>query len=192
MSAIVAVRKEHFVAIAGDMQFVHGSITIPAQMCLYPRKIHNIAGAYVGVVGSVAHHNVLRSLSASKPELFNFDGADEIFETFRKIYPLLREDYHLVSKDEHEDQEYESSQMDGLVISKAGVFSFSGYREVSEYNSFWAAGSGRDFALGALEATYASGQSAKSIAEIAVKAACKFDSASGLPLESYEIELGSK
>ena len=117
MSAIVAVRKERFASIAADLQFVHGHIANPTSMCLYPRKIHLIGGAYIGIVGSVAHHNVLRSLSISKPELFNLDGADEIFETFRKIYPLLREDYYLVCKNEHEDQEYESSQMDGLIIS---------------------------------------------------------------------------
>jgi len=43
-------------------------------------------------------------------------------------------------------------------------------------------------ALGALEVAYASQESAKSIAKIAVRAACKFDTASGLPIESYELE----
>jgi ATP-dependent HslUV protease, peptidase subunit HslV len=90
------------------------------------------------------------------------------------------------------DQEYESSQMSGLIVSKAGIFSFSSYREVTEYNSFWAAGSGVEYGLGALEATYQSEQSAKLIAETAVRAACKFDTSSGLPVVSYELELEEK
>jgi ATP-dependent protease HslVU (ClpYQ) peptidase subunit len=160
-------------------------------MRLYPRKIHKIGGAYVGIVGSSAHHSVLRSLFASKPDLFDFGSADQVFETLRRIHPLLREEYFLLTSEDDKDQEYESSQLAGLVISSAGIFAFLSYREVSEYDSFWAAGSGRDYALGALEAAYTSGESAKSIAETAVRAACKFDSDSGLPLESYELKLAT-
>ncbi len=189
MTVIVAVRKENTAAIACDSRVCQGNSVLPGEMRLYPQKIHKIGGAYVGIVGTMAHHSVLRSLSSTRPELFNFEGGDEIFETLRKIYPLLRDEYYLLVRQEHEDHEYETSQMTGLVISKVVIFSFSSYRDVSEYNSFWAAGSGIEYALGALEATYASGQSAKSVAEIAVRAACRFDSASGLPLESYELEL---
>ena len=189
MTIIVAVRKGNFAAIAGDLQTSQGSTIVPGPMRLYPRKIHRVGQAYVGIVGCIAHHNVFRSLSASKPELLDFKSGDDIFETLRSIHPLLREQYYVETNEDDNDQEYESSQLSGLVISKAGIFSFMSYREVTEYDSFWAAGSGKEFALGALEATYASGESAKSIAEIAVTAACKFDSACGLPLESYELEL---
>jgi ATP-dependent HslUV protease, peptidase subunit HslV len=95
----------------------------------------------------------------------------------------------LSTKEDDKDQEYESSQLSGLVVSKAGIFSFSSYRDVSEYNCFWAAGSGMDFGLGAMEAIYESEQSAKAIAETAVRAACKFESSCSLPLESYELQL---
>jgi len=190
MSIIVAVRKDDSAVIAADLQVVQGDIVVPGEMRRYPRKIHSVAGAYVGLVGSIAHNNVFRSLTASKPELFNFRNGDEIFETFRRTHPILREEYFLHTNEDDKDQEYESSQLSGLIVCKAGIFSFMSYREVSEYETFWAAGSGMEIALGALEATYESRQSAKSIAEIAVRAACKFDSASGLPLESYELELG--
>jgi ATP-dependent protease HslVU (ClpYQ) peptidase subunit len=191
MSTIVAVRKERSIAIAGDSQTGIGDLVLPGSMRLYPRKIHNIAGAYIGIVGSTAHHSVLRSLANSQPDMFNFQSADAVFETLRAIYPLLRDEYYLLAKEDHQDQEYESSQMDGLIISKAGLFSFESYREVSEFNSFWATGSGREYALGALDAIYETAQSAKAIAEIAVRAACKFDSGSGLPLESFDLELAT-
>jgi len=189
MSTIVAVRKGKSVAIAADFQTTSGDTIVPGEMRVSPRKIHNIAGAYIGITGLMAHHNVMHSVAVSKPDLFDFGSSDAIVATLGKIHPLLREEYYLLTNENDDDQEYESSQMEGLVVSKAGVFSFSSYRGVTEYNSFWAAGSGRDFALGSLEATYSSQENAKSIAEGAVRAACKFDTTSGLPIESYELKL---
>ncbi|MCA9233317.1 MAG: hypothetical protein KDA57_21915 [Planctomycetales bacterium] len=192
MSIIVVVRKGNSAAIASDFQTTYGSMTVPGEMRRYPRKIHLINEAYLGIIGSIAHHNVMLSLASSKPDLFKFANGDEIAATLRKIYPILRDEYYLLSSEDDNDQEYESSQMSGLILSKGGIFSFSSYREVSEYEAFWAAGSGIEYGLGALEATYNSMQNAKAIAETAVRAACKFDSASGLPLESYEIELAGE
>ncbi len=95
----------------------------------------------------------------------------------------------LTTEDDNDDQPYESSQMSGLIISKGGVYSFFSHREVTQYETFWAAGSGTDYALGVLDALYNSDLDATSIAEAAVETACRFDSASGLPLESYQVEL---
>lgn len=192
MSVIVAVRKNGIAAIASDTQVSQGSIVVPAESRCYPPKIHSIAGAYVGVVGDIAHNNVLRSLSVAKPDLFNFQSGDEVFETLRKIYPLLRDEYFLDSGKNEDDQDYVPSQMHGLIVSAAGVYSFSGNRDVSEYTSFWATGSGMEFALGAAEALYTADLSALSIAQTAATIACKFDSSCGLPLECYQIELQTK
>ena len=189
MSIIVAVRKGKYAAIASDFQTTYGDTICPGEMRPYPRKIHKVGEAYIGIVGSIAHLNILRLLIASKAELFDFRSGDAIAETLHKIHPILRDEYYLMTTEDDNDQEYESSQMSGLIISKGGIFSFSSYREVSEYNSFWAAGSGIAYSLGAMEATYATSQSAKIIAECGVRTACKFDLPCGLPLESYELQL---
>lgn len=189
MSIVVAVRKGKYAAIASDLQISYGSTICPGEMRPYPRNIRKVGEAYIGLVGSVAHFTSLWSLAASKADLFNFSSADTIAETFRKIHPLLRDEYYLMTTEDDKSQEYESSQMDGMIVSKSGIYSLSSYREVSEYNSFWATGSGIDYSLGAMEAIYATEQSAKTIAECGVCAACKFDMACGLPLESYELEL---
>ncbi len=189
MTTIVAVRKGNTAAIAGDFQVSQGNTVVPGDMRIYPKKIHHIANAYIGIVGSTAHHSVLNSVARSKPELFNFENSEAVFETFRKLHPILRDQYYLVTSESDEDQEYESNQMSGLIISQGGVFSFFSYREVSEYESFWAAGSGMEYALGALYVTYSSRRTAISIAETAINAACKFDKDSGLPIESYEIAI---
>jgi ATP-dependent protease HslVU (ClpYQ) peptidase subunit len=191
MSIIVAVRKGKLAAIASDFSTTFGSIVVPGEMRISPKKIHQVSGAYIGIEGLIAHQTVMKSLIHTKPQLFNLDSADAAAETLRKIHPLLREEYYLLTTEDDDNQEYESSQMSGLIVSKAGVFSFSSHREVAEYKSFWAAGSGIEYGLGALEAIYSSELGPKSIAEIAVRAACKFDSACGLPVDSYELQLES-
>jgi ATP-dependent protease HslVU (ClpYQ) peptidase subunit len=189
MSIIVAIRKGQTAAIASDLQTTQGSTVVPGEMRVYPKKIHKVGDAYIGIVGVMSHHSVLRLLAKSKPEIFNFGSGDAIAETLREMHSLLKEEYFLLPSEDDNDQEYESSQISGLIVSKAGIYSFSSYREVTEYNSFWAAGSGIEYGLGALEVAYSSEQNAKAIAEIAVRAACRFDSSSGLPLESYELNL---
>jgi ATP-dependent HslUV protease, peptidase subunit HslV len=189
MSVIVAVRKDGMAAIAADTQVSQGPIIVPGADRCFPSKIHHIAGAYIGVVGSFAHHGVLRSLSRTKPELFNFESGDEVFETLRRIFPLLRDEYYLHTARNDDDEEYESSQMFGMLISAAGVFSFSNSRDVSGYARFWSSGTGMELAIGAMDAIYDSDRNALQVAEIGASTACKYDSSCGLPLESYELAL---
>ncbi len=191
MSTIVAVRNETSAVIAADCQSYQGNVTTPGDMRAGPGKIHRVGEAYIGIVGGLAHQNVLRSTIASNPGLFDFADTDTVFESLRKLHPILREQYYLLTQlQDDRDQEYESSQISGLIISRGGVFSFGGQRGVIEFKTFWAAGSGMDFALGALHVAYPTAQhQVRMVAENAVKAACEFDWASGLPIESYEVTL---
>ncbi|TWT94828.1 ATP-dependent protease subunit HslV [Botrimarina colliarenosi] len=190
MSTIVAIRKKDRAVIAADTQVSEGSTLVSSEMLRSPTKIHAIGGGYMGIVGSVAHHRVIRSLATEKADYFNFESADALFETLRRIHPILRDEYYLLTSEKDSDsQPYESNHMTGLVVSPAGVFSFDTYREVSEYHSFWAVGSGGDYALGALAAIYDSSESVEAVAEAAVTAACRFDSGSGLPIELRSVRL---
>ncbi len=62
-------------------------------------------------------------------------------------------------------------------------------REVFEFARFWAIGSGTEFALGAMFAVYETLTDATEIAEAGVKAACEFNDACGLPLETHSVIL---
>lgn len=95
MTIIVAVKQGNKAAIAADFQSSQGDTVVSGHMRAFPRKIHHIAGAYIGIAGTTAHHLVLRSLAAAQPDLFNFDNGDAIFETFRRIHPILKKDYFL-------------------------------------------------------------------------------------------------
>ena len=55
---------------------------------------------------------------------------------------------------EDKEQPVESSQLDALIVGPAGIFEFESYRSVSEYARYWAIGSGKTLALGAMHAVY--------------------------------------
>ncbi len=62
-------------------------------------------------------------------------------------------------------------------------------REVFEYTRFWAVGSGREFALGAMIAQYQRLRSAAAIATSGIEAGAMFDRNSALPMTLYTVPL---
>ena len=112
-----------------------------------------------------------------------------IFETFRKLHPILKEQHFLNPKEE-EDDPYESTQITALVANGHGIFGVYSMREVFEYTQFWAVGSGREFALGAMHAQYPRLKTAAAIASAGVEAGATFDKNSALPMSIYTLALG--
>ena len=92
-----------------------------------------------------------------------------IFETFRKLHPILKEQHFLNPKEE-EDDPYESTQVTALVANEHGIFGVYSMREVFEYSRYWAVGSGREFALGAMYAEYPQLRTAAAIARVGIAA----------------------
>ena len=63
-------------------------------------------------------------------------------------------------------------------------------RTVQEFSRFYAFGSGADYAMGSMYATYNDKQrDAEAIARLAVEAAAEFNDGTGLPLTAYRIKL---
>ncbi len=118
----------------------------------------------------------------------SFDNKENIFDTYLKLHSILKEKYFLKTE-ERDDDEYESSQIDGLIANPNGIFGIYSLREVYEFEKFWAIGSGQNYALGSLFSTYDLFVETEQIAEIAVKAACEFDDGCGLPLTIHSVIL---
>ena len=66
------------------------------------------------------------------------------------------------------------------------------YREVFEFDRFWAIGSGRAFALGAMYAACDKVKTARELAELGVRAGCEFDKNSARPGKAQTIKLKTK
>ena len=185
MTTLVAVRKHDEIAIAADSLTTFGDTRLSAQYDTAPDKIVRYKGTYIGLCGSAAHQLVFESLLAKHSDL-DFSTKAAIFETFRKLHPILKEQHFLNPKEE-EDDPYESTQVQALVANEHGIFGVYSMREVFEYSRYWAVGSGREFALGAMYAQYPRLKTAAAIAKAGIEAGATFDKNSGLPMTLYTL-----
>ncbi|HET7832338.1 MAG TPA: MFS transporter [Gallionella sp.] len=187
MTTIVAVRKNGVAAIAADTLTTFGNTRLPSHLDASHDKILHIRNSYVGVCGSAAHHLVLLNLLAKSPDV-ELNSKADIFETFRRLHPILKEECYLNPKEDDEDP-YESSQITALIVNPYGVFGIYSMREVFEYTQYWAIGSGHEFALGALHHAYSIYDNAVDIARAGVDAGIALDKNSSAPVTLYRVAL---
>jgi ATP-dependent HslUV protease subunit HslV len=146
--------------------------------------------SYVATAGTVAHFPALRKALAALPagEL-KLHSKDQVYDTFLKLHPILKDTFFLQTKEEDADP-YESMQFSVLVANSAGIFGLYSYREVFEFKEFWGIGSGRSFSLGAMHAVYAKAKTASDVAQVGMEAGCEFDKSSGGPIHIVTMKMG--
>ena len=188
MSTVVVARKGGTLVIASDSLVTFGETRLPPGYEAND-KMFALAGSWIGAVGSVAHMPVLRqALAALPPAERQLHSRDGLFDTFLRLHPKLKERFFLNTK-EHDSDPYESSQFSILIANVHGIFGVESYREVFEFDRFWAIGSGRRFALGAMHAVYASAKTAREVAQAGVLAGCEFDTSSAGPVRMHSFRL---
>ena len=195
MTTVVVVKKGGQVAIAADTLVTFGDTRLSSRFEANSKlfKIDTPAGpSFVGIAGTVAHFPVLRKamLALPKKELL-LGSKDEVFDTFTKLHPMLKETFFLQTKEDDNDP-YESSQFSVVVANATGIYGLYSYREVFEFNEFWGIGSGRSFALGAMHAVWGKTRTAREVAAIGMNAGCEFDKNSGGPVEIFTLKLKNK
>ena len=191
MTTVVVVKKAGQIAIAADTLVTFGD-TMLSKRYEDNAKIFRVetdAGpSYVGMAGTVAHFPVLRKAMGSMPrEILQLNSKDEVFDTFTKLHPYLKDNFFLQTKEEDSDP-YESSQFSVVIANASGIYGLYSYREVFEFKEFWGIGSGRSFALGAMHAAYAKAKTAKEVAEAGIAAGCEFDRNSELPCDIFTVK----
>lgn len=188
MSTVVVARKGNQVAIGSDSLVTFGEMRLPPG---YEdnAKVFEVGGSLIGAVGSTAHFPVLRQALASlSADELRLGSRDEVFDTFLKLHPKLKERFYLNTK-EHDSDPYESSQYTIVIANAHGIFGVESYREVFEFERFWAIGSGRRFALGAMYAVYDKAKTAREVASIGVGAGCEFDVNTAGPIRLQTVKL---
>ena len=192
MTTVVVVKKAGVVAIAADTLVTFGDTRLGSRFEENSKifKIDTLAGAsFVGMAGTVAHFPALRKAMEALPkDQLLLGSKDEVFDTFTRLHPLLKETFFLQTKEDDNDP-YESSQFSVVVANATGIYGLYSYREVFEFKEFWGIGSGRSFALGALHASWGSAKSARDLAVLSVQAACEFDKNSGGPVDVFTVKL---
>ncbi len=188
MTTVVVVRKGGTVAIAADSLVTFGDTRL-AHGYEANEKLFRCGNSWIGMAGTTAHFPVLRKAMSSLPAAdLKLQSRDEVFDTFLKLHPKLKETYFLNTKEEEADP-YESSQFTALIANPSGIYAVYSYREVFEFDRFWGIGTGRGFALGAIYAAYDKIKSARELAELGVRAGCEFDKNSSGPVRAHTIKL---
>lgn len=188
MSTIVAVIKNGKACIAADSLTTFGDIRQTSEHDLTSDKILNYENNYVGIVGSAAHHVVMKHVFEHEKDLINLDSTLDVYKTFLALHPVLKQNYFLNAKDEDDDS-YESSRIDALILNPKGLFGLYALREVFEYKKYWAIGAGAEIALGALYAMYDQTEDVQMIAAKAIEASAEFHTSTALPMSYYLVDM---
>ena len=188
MSSIVVVKKSGKAVIAADSLTTFGHTKFGKKYQRDSEKIHKLEACYIGIVGDAAHSNVFENIVEKYADELSFKSRKDIFETYLHLHQLLKDKFHLNPHVE-EDVAYQSSQIDALIANEYGIFGMFEFREVHEFEKFWAVGSGKAYALGALYSVYDRLEDPAEIATVGVMAACEFDNSCDLPLSLYSLDL---
>ncbi len=191
MTTVVVVKKAGQVAIAADRLVTFGDTRLSSRFESNSKlfKIDTPAGpSVVGIAGTVAHFPVLRkAMQALQKKELLLGSKDEVFDTFTRLHPILKDSFFLQTKEDDNDP-YESSQFSVVVANATGIYGLYSYREVFEFNEFWGIGSGRSFALGAMHAVWGTAKTAREVALVGMNAGCEFDKNSGGPIEVFTLK----
>lgn len=188
MTTVTVVRKGNMVAMAADSLVTFGDTRL-AHHYEANEKTFQVGANLFGMAGTTAHFPVLRRALANLPtEELKLGSRDEVFDTFLKLHPKLKEQFFLNTKEDDSDP-YESSQFTVLIANASGIYGVYSYREVFSFERFWAIGSGRAFALGAMYNAFDKTKSAREVAQLGVNAGCEFDKNSSGPVRLHTIKL---
>jgi ATP-dependent protease HslVU (ClpYQ) peptidase subunit len=188
VSTVTAVKKNGYVAIAADTLVSLGPMKMSAAYNKTCRKIVRVGDSFLGMTGFMVTVQVLESLFHMAGPPPKLSTPSEIFEVFRLVHVRLRDEYFMIPRTDPTDA-FEMTHLNVLIANPHGIFTVGGYRTVSEYEKFWAAGSGMEYALGAMHALYEQTDDVVLIAEAGVRAAADFDASTSTPIESRLIRL---
>jgi ATP-dependent HslUV protease, peptidase subunit HslV len=189
MTTVTVVRKNGIAAIAADTLTKWGNAKESAAYVANHEKILQLGDSYIAVTGTATFKTILRDYFDHTEEETRLDTPANIFRTWNRLHGILKERYYLMPEEDKEDA-LESSRMDCLIANPHGIFGVAAHRTVQEFSSFYAYGSGSDYALGAMCSAYGvPSSSAEQIARQGVEAAAEFDDGTGLPITSFTILL---
>ena len=188
MSSIVVVKKAGRAVIAADSLTTFGQTKFGKKYQRNSDKIHKFESSFIGILGDAAHSNVFENIVEKYADELSFDSRKDIFETYLHLHQILKDKFHL-NPNVEDDMAYQSSQIDALIANQHGIFGMFEFREVHEFEKFWAIGSGKAYALGAMYAAYDRLEDPVEIAKTGVLASCEFDSSCDLPLSVHALGL---
>src|SRR5688572_22262638 len=121
MTTICVARMGGQVSIAADALVTFGDTRLSHGYEMND-KVFRIGDSWVGMAGTTAHFPVLRkALGGLAPDELKLHSRDEVFDTFLKLHPKLKDHFFLNTKEEDADP-YESSQFTVLIANASGIY----------------------------------------------------------------------
>lgn len=189
MTTVTVVRKNGRIAIAADTLTKWGGGKESALYVTNHEKIIRVGDSLVAITGSATMKLILSDYFAGLEAPPQLDSVAEIFRVWNTLHGALKEQYYLQAG-EDKDDELESSRMDVLIANPRGIFGVAAHRTVQEFTKFYAYGSGSPYALGAMYAAWrAPSLDAEAVARLGVMAAAEFHDESGLPVQSFVMDV---
>jgi ATP-dependent HslUV protease subunit HslV len=189
MSVIAAVKKGRRLVIAADSQDNFGDLRPPPDNHSVS-KIRPVGGAWIGCSGWALYDDLLGHYLAKQSRI-KLTSREEIFSFFLRFWKAMRKDYPFVNEQSRDDDKSPFADLDAtfLIASPGGIFLVSSNMSVSAFKKYYAIGSGGDYALGALHATYDASDDPADMAQKAIAAAKAYDSGCGGETVLQEITL---
>ena len=189
MTTVTVVKKDGRIAIAADTLTKWGGGKESADYVANHEKIIRVGDSFVAITGSATFKLILADYFAGQESPPQFDSTLGIFRVWNQLHAALKEQYYLQTGEDKEE-DLESSRMDALIANPKGIFGVAAHRTVQEFSRFYAYGSGSPYALGAMYAAYrAPSLDAEAVARLGVMAAAEFHDETGLPIQSFVMDL---
>jgi ATP-dependent protease HslVU (ClpYQ) peptidase subunit len=174
MSIAVAVRTGNDIVLATDSKRTFGGNAVPENN-LRDVKLRRVGEAYLATTGWGVYANILDDyLRTSRTARLTDSRA--IFTFFRGFWKALHQRYAFVN-DQCTESDSPFGDLDAsfLVAAKSGIFYVACDMSVTEFQNYYAVGSGATYALGAMHALWTPTAKAEPIARKAVAAASALD-----------------
>lgn len=188
MSTIVVAQKNGVACIGADTMSSLGSLRQKANHIVNKTKITKIGDTFIGLTGTSTSLVVMNSYFANPERPRDFSSTAAIFESFRHAHHWMKAEYFMSTMPD-KGEEYETTQFYGLMANPHGIFALYSYRSAQQFHKFWSAGSGRDFALGAMQSVYDQCDDVVDIVKAGLHAAAEFDSSTAGPFEIFQCPL---
>ena len=176
MSIAVAVSKHGKIVVAADTQSNFGDRKV-LRANHRSAKIMKVGASYLALTGWGIYGNILADYlsKAGAPRLRN---ETEVFTFFVRFWRQLHKKYSFVNDQADADDKTPFADLDASL-------------SVTQFNEYYAIGSGGSYALGALHALYNQDLEAEEIARGACIAATNFDIYCGGELDLYHVRGGA-
>jgi ATP-dependent HslUV protease, peptidase subunit HslV len=187
MSTVTAVRKNGYIAIACDTLVTWGNEKNAAHHVINHDKIMTVGENLIAVTGPAAGYHALKHFFSTQEGDVLLHTPDDIFLYWRDFQKALKEEYFFEAKSE--EAGFEPNTLDILLINPYGIFAVGAYRDIQQFSTYYAYGSGNEYALGAIYTQFDNPDwDAKKLAELGIKAAAEFNNSTSLPLISHVIK----